>query len=262
MATACSEDRIRVILRGDDFGFCHAANLAVERAFKEGVLTSTSLMTCTPWFEEAADICRRNPALQVGVHTTLTAEWLFYRWGSVLPATEVPSLVDRDGSFHPQVQGFLSGGPRLDEVEREIRAQVERALACGVDISYLDYHMKAAISMPAFEALLLRLAEEYRLPVSGYVGDERLPYPKDVPFEGRVTAIVEMLRTLKPGLWRMVTHPGLDVPEMQAIRPSWMPQGASIAQARASDTEILVSQEVAEVIRERRIQLVGYRDIR
>ncbi|MDP6117310.1 MAG: polysaccharide deacetylase family protein [Planctomycetota bacterium] len=257
-----SKDSVELIVRGDDFGFCHAANVAVERCFREGILTDTSLMVCTPWFEEAADICRGNPEFSVGVHTTLTAEWLFYKWGPVLPAAEVPSLVDEEGFFWPRTADFLEGNPEPDEVEAELRAQVEKALRFGLEPTYMDYHMATAKSTPELESVLKKVAADYRLPISGYVEDEGLRYPTDIDFDKRPAATAEMLRNLEPGRWRIVTHPGLDVPEMQAIRPAWQPESDGIAKSRASDTEILTAREVANAIRERGIRLVNYREIR
>jgi len=253
---------VQLIVRGDDFGFCHAANLAVEQCFKNGILTDSSLMVSTPWFEEAADICCRNPELSVGVHMTLTAEWLFYRWGTVLPAADVPSLVDKEGFFKPRTQDFLDGDPNPEEVDAELRAQVEKAIRYGVDPTYIDYHMGAAKATPELDGVLQKIAADYRLPISGYVGDQGLRYSTDVDYSDRPAATAEMLRNLEPGIWRIVTHPGLDVPEMYAIRPAWKPMGASIAKSRASDTEILTSPEVAQAISDKGIKLISYREIR
>ena len=260
--TDTDPEGLRLISRGDDFGSCHAANLAVTHAFKRGILTSTSLMVCAPWFEEAADICRRNPELQVGVHTTFTAEWRFYRWGPVLPVSEVPSLVAKDGKFHPRQTDFAEAKPDLAQFEAELRAQVDLALARGVDVAHLDYHMNAARVTPELEAVLLRVAAEYRVPVSRYVGDQDLPRRGSVPPDQRARSMTETLRSLEPGLWLMVTHPGLDVLEMQALRPAWKPEQADVATQRAADTYMLTSDEIAGVIEERGIELVGYRDIR
>ena len=261
---AQQEDAIRLIVRGDDFGFCHAANMAVEKVFKEGILTSASLMVPPPWFEEAADICRRNPDFQVGVHTTLTSEWKFYRWKPVLPANEVPSLVDDEGFFHPTKEAFLAGNPRPEEVEAELRAQVERALRYGVDVAYLDYHMTAARGTPELERVLLRIAADYRVPVSRFLGEVDIRGLGKVAPEQRTAETVKVLKNLKAGFWLLVTHPGMDVPEMRAIRLGFRdPRGdVSIAKSRAADTELLTSPQVAEVIKERGIQLVGYRDLR
>ena len=260
--TKTAPGTVRLISRADDFGSFHAANLAAERAIKEGIVTSMSLMVCTPWFEEAADICRRNPDFQVGVHTTFTAEWQFYRWGPVLPVTKVPSLVAPDGCFHPQSAAFAEAGPDLGEFEAELRAQVDRALEYEVDVAYIDYHMRAARHTPELDSVLLRVAKDYRVPVSRMVGDVDLPRKGPIPAEQTTAVAAQTLRDIEPGLWLMVTLPGLDVPEMQAIVLSYRQDGPSIAEMRAAETEMLTSQEVADVIRERGIELVGYRDIR
>jgi predicted glycoside hydrolase/deacetylase ChbG (UPF0249 family) len=257
-----SGSEIRLINRGDDFGSFHAANMAIERAFTEGVLTSASLMVPPPWFAEAADICRRHPEFQVGVHTTLTSEWQFYRWGPVLPITEVPSLVDKDGCFYAKTQDFVDANPKLSEVEAELRAQVERALEYGVDMAYIDYHMRTARATPEIEEILFAIAAEYRVPVSRLLGDQDTPRLGDVADGDKPSAVAQMLRKLEPGFWMSVTHPGLDVPEMQAIRLGSDADRGSIAASRAADTEALTSSEVAAVIQERGIELVGYRDLR
>ncbi len=257
-----SNDDIRLIMRGDDFGFCHAANLAFEKCFTEGVLTCGAVMVSAPWFEEAAEMCRRNPDWQIGVHSTFTAEWKYYRWGPVLPPTEVPSLVDDDGYFRARTAEFRDSNPDLGEVEAELRTQIDRALAHGIDVAYLDHHMAAIRSTPQMQEIELKVAAEYRIPVSTYVGEEKTPVPDDIPQEPRWLKEAELLRLLKPGLWLRIEHPGLDVPEMQGLRESWLDDGPYIAKARQAQTDAIVASEVLNVIEERGITLVGYRDIR
>ena len=127
-------DAIRLIVRGDDIGSSHTANVACIRCCRDGIVKSLEVMVTAPWFNEAAKMLQENPQIDVGVHLTLTSEWENFKWG---PLTESPSLVDKQGHFYPMTSqrsdfppntGFLQANPKLEEVERELRAQIELAL--------------------------------------------------------------------------------------------------------------------------------------
>jgi predicted glycoside hydrolase/deacetylase ChbG (UPF0249 family) len=257
-----SESNIRLIMRVDDFGFCHAANLAFEKCFSEGILTCGAVMVSAPWFEEAAEMCRRNPDWQVGVHSTFTSEWKYYRWGPVLPAKEVPSLVGEDGYFRASTADFRDSNPDLAEVEAELRAQIDKALAHGIDVGYLDHHMGAVRSTPEMLEIEQKVAAEYRIPVALRAGEEKPELPDGIPQEPRWLKEAELLRRLEPGLWLRIVHPGLGVPEMQALRESWLDDGPYIAESRQAQTDAVVATEVLNAVKERGITLVGYREIR
>ena len=130
-----------VLLRLDDVGMNHSVNAAIDRVGATGMPFSVSLMAVGPKFDEAVAILKKHPQVAVGVHLALNAEWHGYRWGPVLGKAKVPSLVDADGYFLPSVDAFLASKYDLGEVEREMTAQLERALASGLKISYVDAHM-------------------------------------------------------------------------------------------------------------------------
>jgi len=151
------------IVHCDDIGMCHAANQGAFEALARGPATCGSVMVPCPWFAEAAALAREHAGVDLGVHLTLNCEYRRYRWGPVLGAAAVPSLVESDGGF-PAASREVAERARDDEVERELRAQVERALDAGLDVTHLDAHMGTAL-LPRFVGIYARLAVEFRLPV-------------------------------------------------------------------------------------------------
>jgi predicted glycoside hydrolase/deacetylase ChbG (UPF0249 family) len=157
-----ASDRVAVI-HCDDVGMCHAANVGAFEALARGPATCGSIMVPCPWFEEAAALAREHPELDLGVHLTLNAEWERYRWGPVAGASAVPSLLDAQG-YLPRTSLEVVQRARPAEVAVELRAQVEKALAAGVDVTHLDSHMGTCF-FPPFLEVYAELAREFRLPV-------------------------------------------------------------------------------------------------
>lgn len=155
-------DRVAIV-HCDDIGMCQAANEGAFEALANGPATCGSVMVPCPWFRDAAERAHANPELDLGVHLTLNAEWPRYRWGPVTGASAVPSLVDDQG-YLPRTSAQVLARARPEEVEIELRGQLERALASGIDVTHLDAHMGTAI-LPPFVESYARLAREYRLPV-------------------------------------------------------------------------------------------------
>src|SRR5688572_31733315 len=160
-----------LLIRSDDAGMSHSVNMGLLRLIESGLPVSVSVMFPTPWYQETVEILMRHPSVSVGIHLTLNSEWKNYRWGPVLGRTAVPSLVDADGYFFPSSEDLYRNNPDLGQVERELRAQIERAKRSGLRIDYLDYHMGTAFSNPAFLAITERLAAEFGLGMSGYFGE-------------------------------------------------------------------------------------------
>ena len=124
----------------------HAVNLAIAKVAATGLPFSVSVLFACPWYQEAVEILKRHPHVAVGVHLALNSEWRHYRWGPVLGKAGAPSLVDAAGYFLPSRDAFLTSSPDLGEAERELSAQVERALASGLRITYVDAHMGTALA--------------------------------------------------------------------------------------------------------------------
>jgi hypothetical protein len=152
----------RVVIHEDDVGMTHGANIAFVELSERGTCSSGSVMVPCPWFPEAAEIARNNPALDVGVHLTLTSEQKPYRWRPLTAPPKSAGLTDALGYFWPDVPSARKANP--DAVEAELRAQIAAAYAAGIDVTHLDAHMGTA-QMPEFVGIFRRLGHEYRLPV-------------------------------------------------------------------------------------------------
>jgi predicted glycoside hydrolase/deacetylase ChbG (UPF0249 family) len=223
------------------------------------------VMVPCPWFNEAAKMLRENPGYDVGVHLTLTSEWESYKWG---PLTQSASLVDAQGNFYPMTSqrpdfppntGFLDCGWKIDEVEKELRAQIELAKKTIPQVSHLSSHMGTPTCTPQLQALVQRLAKEYKLPIET-PGAQYVPWRVDskASAEQREAALIQALEGLQPGTWIVIEHPGLDTPEMQAMghKGYW-----EVASHRDGVTKAFTSPKVKETIQRRGIQLVSYHDM-
>jgi predicted glycoside hydrolase/deacetylase ChbG (UPF0249 family) len=160
------------VVHCDDIGMCRAANVGSFEALERGPASCGSVMVPCPWFRDAAEHIRHDPELDIGVHLTLNAEWPHYRWGPVLGASAVPSLVDAQG-YLPRTLPEVLQNAKPEEVERELRAQIERALEAGIDVTHLDSHM-GTVLMPPLSEVYAKLAIEFRLPVFIFRPDERV----------------------------------------------------------------------------------------
>jgi predicted glycoside hydrolase/deacetylase ChbG (UPF0249 family) len=254
---AAEENRdIRLIVRADDIGSAHAANVACIRSFREGIARSVEVMVPCPWFNEAAEMLRDCPDYDVGVHLTLTSEWANYKWG---PLTQSPSLVDENGHFPPTNRAFADASLDIKEVEKELRAQIELAKRLIPQVSHLSSLMGTPTSTPELRALVQGLAEEYKLPVEtpGAKGF-RWGVGNSVTPEERESALINALEKLEPGIWILVEHPGLDTDEMRAMGHEgyW-----NVAAHRDAVTKAFTSQKVKAVIDRLGIQLVSYGEV-
>jgi hypothetical protein len=152
-----------VVLHVDDVGMCHGANVAFIELSRAGAVTCGSVMVPCPWFSEIAAAATQDSSLDVGVHLTLTSEWPHYRWAPLTTRSRASGLVDDQGYFP---RNCLALRERLDAeaAEIELRAQVDRALEAGIDVTHLDTHMGAAL-VPELVDVYVRLGVDYALPV-------------------------------------------------------------------------------------------------
>ncbi len=225
-----SDDRL-LVLTADQLGMCHASNLGVYESIRSGLATGAGLMVPAPWAREAASHYRGEP---VGVHLTLNAELECYRWR---PITWAPSLLDGDGGF-PRTVGDLWDHADLDEVRRECRAQLERAILWGFDVSHLSSHLGALQNRPEFFDALLELAVDFGLPIrlEGAWAEEGagFPFRALAAEEGVLTvdhhrhqrlaepaALERAAMELGPGVTELVVEPAADTPELRALCHGW-----------------------------------------
>jgi len=153
-----------LILHVDDAGMSHDSDEGVEKATGQGVATSTSVMMPCPWVPEIVKYIKDHPDLDAGLHLTLTSEWGVYRWGPLAGKTNVPGLVDKQGCLYPSVEAVYFSAT-ADEVDKEIRAQLDRALAIGFKPTHLDSHMGTLFAKPAFLEKYINLGIEKKIPV-------------------------------------------------------------------------------------------------
>jgi predicted glycoside hydrolase/deacetylase ChbG (UPF0249 family) len=260
------DDRL-VIINCDDLGSSHAANVGVYEAVRDGLATSASLMVPCPWAREAA---ARYRGEDVGVHLTLNAEYDLYRWG---PITQAPSLLDGDGGF-PRTLRDLWDHADLDEARRELRAQVERAILWGFDVSHLDSHLGTLQLKPEFFDIYVDLAIDFGLPIrlSGASTERTIGFPfrklaaeegvvfpdqlVTVPGVGSRRQIERAVYELRPGVTELYIHPAIDTPELRALTPDdWS--------ARVDDHDLVVTDSTLRTMLDRAgAHLVGYRELR
>lgn len=268
LAAADADDpgTIRLIVRGDDMGFSRSSNPAHIRCYEDGVMRTVEVMAVGPWFPEAARLLREHPGLDVGLHLALTAEWDNLKWR---PLTTAPSLVDAGGWFFPMIwpndnygkdRALKEQAWKLDEIESELRAQIELTRREVPHVSHLSGHMGFASLGEEVASLLKRLAVEYGLdidPREHGVQSLRWEEPKETP-EQKVTTFSRMLENLGPGTWLFVDHPALDVPEMRAVHHMGY---ENVALDRQGVVEAWTSPRAKEIVARRGIQLISYRDL-
>jgi predicted glycoside hydrolase/deacetylase ChbG (UPF0249 family) len=257
-----AERPTELLIRTDDIGMSRTVNLAMREFMRTGLRFSASVMVPCPWFQDAAEALRDNPNVSVGIHLTLNSEWSHYRWGPVLGASAVPSLVDENGYFFPTGAQLRANGMKLDEVEAELRAQIEQALRAGLDVEYLDYHMLTAVSTPGLRSVVESLAEEYDLALSRYFGEPSRSL-WDVDPDRKLSTLLETLNELRPGQTNLlVFHLGLETEEMKAMIDANNPADPyRVAQHRHAELEAATSSLFLDAVRAKGLRVVTYGDL-
>jgi len=254
---------IKLVIRGDDFGMTQGSLVAFERAFNEGVLTCGAMVVPGPWFEAAAELARKNPGWCTGVHLCLVGEWRGYRWRPVSPRDKVRSLVDEDGYLYTSPTELFRHEPKLDEIDAELRAQVDLAKRRGVDVQYLDLHYVSPSQYPGFSNLINKIAKDYNLPLSQSFGEKGISVYR-TPVEQKLEQAIETLEKLEPGLYLWVCHIGIDSPEQRALihsDPAAIFVRGGVGRHRAEELRVLTSLEVKSAILKKGIILTNYREL-
>src|SRR5690554_3777720 len=259
LPVTAQDDKIYLLVRADDIGSFQAANVGCIESFKNGIARSVELMAPCAWFPEAVKLLNENKDYDVGIHLTLTSEWSNVKWR---PLTNCPGLVDEDGYFFPMVWKNNNFPPNssisesnwtLEEIEQELRAQIELSLKHLPHISHLSSHMGFTSLDPRIEELVKALAKEYGLETN-MEGFQRMPgWGRGVAMEDRIDKFCENLEKLTPGKYLFVEHPAVDSPEMTPVgHTGYM----NVAADRYWVTRVFTSEKVKEVIRNKGIQLV------
>lgn len=255
-------EQVYLVIRTDDAGMSHSVNMALEKLIATGLPVSVSVMFPTPWYQETVEILKRHPEVSAGIHLTLNSEWKNYRWGPVLGRTAVPTLVDKDGYFFQSSDALYQNHPNLGEVEKELRAQIQRAIGSGLKIDYVDYHMGTAVGKPEFREMVERLAREYGLGMSQYFGEAREDAQYEAAPANKTDSLIAMVNRLHPQFNLFVTHIGIDNAELGALvdmnTSGPLPE---MSKNRQGELDALTSQRFSDALKARNVRLITYRQL-
>jgi chitin disaccharide deacetylase len=265
-----------LIVHADDLAIAHSEDAASFDALEKNAVTSASIIVPGPWLTEVAAYAKAHPDADLGLHLALTSEWKTFRWGSVESKDKVPSLFDPSGYLWPETLPALHN-IKPEEAEREIRAQVERAMALGIHPTHLDCHMGVLFSSPELFAVYVKVAHEYKLPFLAV----RIPNApaaffsllseKDVIADSVVIAnptvhanewrdfYVNAVKNLKPGFNEMIVHLGHDDAELKAVTLDHPDYGSAW---RQRDFDVITSPEFNKALEENHIILVKWKDLK
>ncbi len=278
------DDRL-VIIHADDIGMCQASVAAYADLIEVGLISSAAAMVPCSWFPATASYCREHPAVDMGVHLTLTAEWDSYRWGPVSTRDKASGMMDDEGCFFRSTPDAQQHGD-VAAVQAEINAQIKRALDAGIDVTHIDTHM-GTVYHPKYLPFYVQAAVEHRLslflgrwdeaqlrahgmddeviaPITSAITalesqgvpllDNYCMTSLDEAIDARLDHVKQLFRELPPGITHYIIHPSKDTPELRAIAPDW--------RARVADYEAFMNDELSAFIRDEGIHIIGYRVLR
>jgi hypothetical protein len=266
-----------LVIHADDLGMSHAVNRATFEAFENGWITSASILVPCPWFPEVVRWAREHPNADLGIHLALNSEWTPFRWGPVSSRDGVPTLLD-DAGYLPLLETDVVAHARPPEIDRELRAQIDRAQKAGITLTHLDSHMATLFRTREFFELYRKLGADYRLPVLmerlGERGGDQATWttgPQPDALVDRVISInpgvskadwpaeyERLLGSLPPGVYQLIVHLGYDDEEMRAAtgdHPDWG------AEWRQNDLDLVRSARFRDFLRSKGFVLVGWREL-
>src|SRR5258705_5046050 len=264
-----------LIVHADDLAIAHSEDAASFDALEKNAVTSASIIVPGPWLTEVAAYAKAHPDADLGLHLALTSEWKTFRWGSVESKDKVPTLLDPTGALWPLTENVAKNA-KPQEVEREYRAQVERAMAAGIRPTHLDTHMGSALATPQILAVYVKIAHEFHLPILAprIPGDplklSALLSEKDVMVNSVVIAnpsiqadkwkefYLDAIKNMKPGLTEIIVHLGHDDAELQAVTVDHPDYGSAW---RQRDFDVVSSPEIKKALQDNHIVLIKWKDL-
>ena len=254
---------------------CHSSNLAVIEGMEKGLISSGTIMTPCPWFNEIAEYSRSHPEKDFGVHLTHTAEWRFYRWGSVAPRDMVNGLYDSTGYLWPEVEQVYAHATPAEALT-EGRAQIRKALDAGIPVTHIDSHMGTMQYSPDFLKVYIQLAMEFNLPLRmaaqstmesfgfpdmrkqfadmGLVFTDYFVYDELKNYKDVKAFWTNIIKTLKPGVTELFIHASKESDELKAITNSW--------QTRIQEANTFTNDmDIKKLIADEHIKVIGYRPL-
>jgi chitin disaccharide deacetylase len=264
-----------LIIHADDLAIAHSEDAASFEALDKGAVTSASIIVPGPWLAEVAEYAKTHPDADLGLHLALTSEWKTFRWGSVESKDKVLSLLDPAGTLWSLTE-LVAKNAKPQEVEREYRAQIQRAMALGIRPTHLDTHMGSALATPEILAVYVKIAHEFHLPILAprIPGDPlklaALLSEKDVMADSVVIAnpsvrpdqwkdfYLDAIKSMKPGLTEIIVHLGHDDAELQAVTVDHPDYGSAW---RQRDFDVVTSPEMKRALRDNHIVLIKWKDL-
>ena len=265
-----------LIIHADDLAVAHSEDAASFEALDKGHVTSASIIVPGPWLTEVAAYAKAHPDADLGLHLALTSEWNTFRWGSVESKDKVPTLLDPAGTLWPLTED-VAKKTKPQEVEREYRAQVERAMSLGIHPTHLDTHMGSAFATPEILAIYVKIAHEFHLPilVPRIPGDplklSALLSDKDVLVDSVTIAnpsvpadkwkdfYLDAIKNMKPGLNEIIVHLGHDDAELQAVMVDHPDYGSAW---RQRDFDVVSSPDFKKALQDNHIIFVTWKQLK
>ncbi len=271
------KDSKLLIIHADDIGLANSVNTASIKAFNNLGITSGSIMLPCPWALEIASYVKDHPGMDVGIHLTMTAEWNLYKWGGVTPSDQISSLLDKNGYFYPTVEELGQVAKGVD-AEKELRAQIDKALALGIHPTHIDTHMGSVLANPELIKVYFMLSDEYHLPLlfpRAFLNS--LPPDVAKELDSKIFLLDNLfmlepqmisgnwidpykkgIEEMKPGLNQMIVHLAVDNDEMQAISKGHDDYGSAW---RQNDLDLVISSEFKDLLKANHIILVTWKQI-
>lgn len=278
------EDKIILILHADDIGMCPEANISAKNYLEKGDIQSAAVMMPCPNAEAFILWAKDHPEQDVGLHLTLTSEWKTYRWASVTDPAEVPGLIDEEGKLYHEVIQVVQHAS-AEEVEKEIRAQIEKSIEMGYRPDHIDTHMGTLYGSPAYTAVYTKVAMEYNIPAmvlevdnpavikefrsQGYPMDEdmiqtmreyslpKLDFFSSVPngktYKEKCENFFKLIESIPPGLTEIIFHPSENTENLKSITNSW--------QQRNWEAEMFKDEKVKSFLSEKGVVFTNWKEI-
>lgn len=277
-------DKIVLILHADDIGMCPEANISAKHYMENDYIQSSAVMMPCPDAQDFIEWAKEHPEEDVGLHLTLTSEWKTYRWPGLTSAEEAPGLLDEEGKlWHKVIQVVQNASP--EEVEKEIRAQVQQAIDWGYQPNHIDTHMGTLYGSHLFTAAYLKVAEEFEIPAmvidfenpvvvqgfkdAGYpINDEMIEIvnayslpkldffasaPNADTYAEKKASFQALVRSLQPGLTEIIFHPSELTDNLKSITNSW--------QQRSWEAQMFQDEEMIEFFKAEKIVFTNWKEI-
>jgi hypothetical protein len=243
---------------------CHSINQAIKHFITREIPFNASIMFTCGWYHEIIDEIKNNPLVSPGIHLVLNSEWSNFKWGPVL-GKSVPTIVNKEGFFHTSQEALINSHPSINEIEQELRAQIERAFSTGLDFYYLDSHMNILEMNDDLKELQDKLADEFDLLIPGRFQEEIMDLFY-VPSENKIRKLITKIKEFEPGrTYYDLFHLGVDNEELQALVDMHMLEVGidyDVSEHRQAELDALCSADFTAALKMYGVKVITYKDIK